>query len=236
MLTANNLTIAFQDGQIPFRDLTFHVEDHQIMAVLGASGLGKTTLLKALAGIHPLQTGSLNYQGNPLDVQRHRIGYVPQGYGLYPWHSVRKNIEIGRKIRKMPKDSAFFNEIVSGFGLTDLLERSPKRLSGGEQQRVALARAFYLLPDLFLLDEPFSALDEITKETAYQLFDQVWSHTKPTTLLVTHNLNEALRFGDSILIMLESGTEQIQNPKDPDSKAELESLLRKRLSEGRASS
>jgi len=86
---------------------------------------------------------------------------------------------------------------------------------------------------VFLLDEPFSALDEITKETAYRLFERVWRHRKPTTLLVTHNLKEALRFGDSILIMLASGVEQIQNTKDPDSKRALEDYLRTRLSEGR---
>lgn len=233
MLTANHLTIAFSDGEIALDDLSFEMEDHQIMAVLGASGLGKTTLLKALGGIHPLQSGTLTYQEEPLDVNRHRIGYVPQGYGLYPWHTVRRNIEIGRKIRKMPKDQTLFNEIVSGFGLEDLLERSPKRLSGGEQQRVSLARAFYLLPDVFLLDEPFSALDEITKETAYRLFERVWHHRKPTTLLVTHNLKEALLFGDSILIMLDSGVEQIQNTNDPESKRTLEKHLRTRLSEGR---
>ena len=233
MLTANHVTIAFADGEIILNDLSFQMNDHQIMAVLGASGFGKTTLLKTLGGIQPLQSGSLIYQGQQLDVHHHRIGYVPQGYGLYPWHTVRQNIEIGRKIRKMPKDNALFNEIAAGFGLEDLLDRSPKRLSGGEQQRVSLARAFYLLPDLFLLDEPFSALDEITKETAYRLFEKVWNHTKPTTLLVTHNLKEALRFGDSILLMLDSGIEQIDNPKNPESKKDLERHLRNRLAEGR---
>lgn len=233
MLKASNLTIAFPDGAIPIRDLSFELKGHQILAVIGASGLGKTTLLKTLGGIHPLKDGVLRYQDTDLNVQKHRIGYVPQGYGLYPWHSVKKNIEIGRKIRKMPEDPALLNELIEGFGLERLMDRSPKRLSGGEQQRVALARAFYLLPDLFLLDEPFSALDAITKETAYRLFDQIWKKTKPTTLLVTHSLDEAIRFGDSILVMAENSTQQIQRPKELEARNRLKEHLRALLSEGR---
>ena len=229
MLDVQNLSISFSDGTSPFSTLSFTLKENEILAVIGASGLGKTSLLKTLGGIHPLQTGSIFFNHEDLSVNRHRIGYVPQGYGLYPWHSVKKNIEIGRRIRKMPADPALFTEITEKFNLTSLLLRSPRRLSGGEQQRVALARAFYLLPDLFLLDEPFSALDEITKETAYRLFGQVWAKTKPTTLLVTHSLEEALRFGDQILVMQDGKTQQLANPKNAQHKnsllKELKALL-----------
>ncbi len=229
MLDVQNLSISFTDGAIPFSNLSFSVKEHEILTVIGASGLGKTTLLKTLGGIHSLQTGTISFNNETLSVNRHRIGYVPQGYGLYPWHSVKKNIEIGRKIRKIPSDPALLKEIVDGFALDRLMNRSPRRLSGGEQQRVALARAFYLLPDLFLLDEPFSALDEITKETAHRLFDRVWSKTKPTTLLVTHSLEEAVRFGDQILVMQDGSYTQLTNPKEPEKKeallAELRNLL-----------
>lgn len=226
MLDVQNLSISFADGAVPFSNLSFSVKEHEILAVIGASGLGKTTLLKSLGGIHSLQSGTISFNNETLSVNRHRIGYVPQGYGLYPWHSVKKNIEIGRKIRKIPGDPALLKEIVDGFALEPLMDRSPRRLSGGEQQRVALARAFYLLPDLFLLDEPFSALDEITKETAYRLFHQVWLKTKPTTLLVTHSLEEAIRFGDQILVMQDGSFSQLANPKEPEKKEELLAELR----------
>jgi NitT/TauT family transport system ATP-binding protein len=167
-------------------------------------------------------------------VNKHRIGYVPQSYGLYPWHTVEKNITLSRRIRKMPEDLAFLNEIMTAFGLNQLMDRSPSRLSGGELQRVALARAFYLMPDLFLLDEPFSALDEITKDTAYGLFERIWQQTKPMTLLVTHNLDEALRFGDSILVLGSQGSHQLVNPKRPEAIDGLRKDLRARLLEGRA--
>ncbi len=229
MLDVQNLSISFSDGAIPFSNLSFSLKEHEVLTVIGASGLGKTTLLKTLGGIHPLKTGTISFNREELSVNRHRIGYVPQGYGLYPWHSVKKNIEIGRRIRKIPSDPELFQEIVDGFNLNSLLERSPRRLSGGEQQRVALARAFYLLPDLFLLDEPFSALDEITKETAYRLFDQVWSKTKPTTLLVTHSLEEAVRFGDQILVMQAGSCQQLANPKVPEKKEALLVELRNLL-------
>lgn len=229
MLDVQNLSISFADGAVPFSNLSFSVKEHEILAVIGASGLGKTTLLKSLGGIHSLQSGTISFNNETLSVNRHRIGYVPQGYGLYPWHSVKKNIEIGRKIRKIPGDPALLKEIVDGFALEPLMDRSPRRLSGGEQQRVALARAFYLLPDLFLLDEPFSALDEITKETAYRLFHQVWLKTKPTTLLVTHSLEEAIRFGDQILVMQDGSFSQLANPKEPEKKEELLAELRNLL-------
>jgi NitT/TauT family transport system ATP-binding protein len=226
MLDVQNLSIAFSDGVIPFSTLSFSLKKNEVLAVIGASGLGKTTLLKSLGGIHQPHTGTIMFNHEDLSVNRHRIGYVPQGYGLYPWHSVKKNIELGRRIRKMPADPEFFSEIIEGFNLNALLDRSPRRLSGGEQQRVALARAFYLSPDLFLLDEPFSALDEITKETAYRLFDQVWAKTKPTTLLVTHSLDEALRFGDQILVMQDGKTQQLANSKTAQHKNALLKELR----------
>ncbi|MDR2892642.1 MAG: ATP-binding cassette domain-containing protein, partial [Deltaproteobacteria bacterium] len=182
------------------------------------SGCGKSTLLKILCGIHRNYSGNVTFDGHPLndlagaDI---RIGYVPQNYGLLAWKTIRGNILLPQKIKNLcgapphtplgemisPSPPRSHEQIITGLGLTDVLDRYPREVSGGQQQRAALARAFALKPDLLLMDEPFSALDAFTAEKSQRLFLDLWRDFPVTTLFITHNMREAALLGQRVLLM-----------------------------------
>lgn len=171
-------------------------------AVIGPSGCGKSTLLKILAGIIRNYDGTVQINGQPIRPVQQRIGFIPQNYGLLPWKNVYENIYLSAKIKnKSPEDSRALDSLIQQLGLAGLENRHPGELSGGQQQRVALARSFLLKPDLLLMDEPFSALDAITREEIQNVFLQVWRKYSVSTVLVTHNVEEALYLGQKIVVL-----------------------------------
>jgi NitT/TauT family transport system ATP-binding protein len=143
---------------------------------------------------------------------------IPQNCGLLPWKTVKENCLLPLRIRKEKVKQEQKDEIAKiyeSLKITHLLDKYPRELSGGEVQRAAIARAFILKPDLLLMDEPFSALDEITREEARQLFLKVWEQIQPTTILVTHSIVEALYLGTTIIVMgkhMGDVKYQMQNP------------------------
>lgn len=153
-----------------------------------------------------------------LDPRIHKIGLIPQNCGLLPWKTVKENCLLPLKIRKesiSENQREKIMQIYEALKITDLIDKYPKELSGGEVQRAAIARAFILQPDILLMDEPFSALDEITREEARELFLNVWKQVKPTTILVTHSIVEALYLGNTIMVMgnhMGDVKYQMQNP------------------------
>ncbi len=217
MLIINDLSIHYKskqsDNQI-IRSLSFQLPKGESLAVLGSSGCGKSTLINALAGSLPIESGTIEFatddQRLSLNSKQHRIGLIPQSYGLLPWKTVRANCLLPLKIRKeyhKDRHSKELKQISSALNIQDILDKYPKELSGGQLQRSAIARAFLLQPDLLLMDEPFSALDAITREEARELFLKVWTYQKPTTILVTHSIEEALYLGTMIYVMgAENGT------------------------------
>lgn len=189
-------------------NFSLQIEQGESVVILGASGCGKSTLVNTLAGTITSDSGEIVYvkeqKGQALNPKIHKIGIIPQNCGLLPWKTVKENCLLPLKIRKEQVNEARKEEITNIYKSLDidrLLHKYPKELSGGQAQRAAIARAFILRPDLLLMDEPFSALDEITREEARELYLKIWKLHKPTTVLVTHSIEEALYLGNRIIVM-----------------------------------
>lgn len=210
MFELEHLTIGYAKRQV-ITDLSLTIPEQMILAILGPSGSGKTTLLNAIAGLLP-HSGGISLNGKPVTPKQATLALVPQDYGLLPWKRVRQNIELGAKLKGQKLDTKKVQQLCATLELTDILTRYPSQLSGGQKQRVALARAFALTPDLLLLDEAFSALDTVIKRRAQQLFLAQWQQSPVTTLMVTHDLKEALQLSDQILILTKDQPRLIENP------------------------
>ncbi|MDH6354974.1 ABC-type nitrate/sulfonate/bicarbonate transport system ATPase subunit [Dysgonomonas sp. PH5-45] len=211
MISIKNLSVRYPQGVV-LKDFSLSMNRGQIYALIGPSGCGKSTLLKVLCGIVPKESGTIEYGTQEKDIS---IGYVPQSYGLLDWKTVEQNILLPLRLKKKLPNTQEITGVLRSLEIEDLLKRYPKDLSGGQRQRIALARAFVSQPDLLLMDEPFSALDAFTSQTSQKLFLRLWSKYKVTTLLITHNVREAARLGQHILIMdKQSGqiTHQLPNP------------------------
>lgn len=199
-LETKNLSASY-DGQIALGKTNFSLAEGRVAAIIGPSGCGKSTLLKAIAGLIPYE-GEIFLDERPLDPQRQKIGFMPQDYGLLPWQTVRENILLPQRIRRHQETTeGKLNYWLERLGLVGLAERYPRELSGGERQRVALARTFLFEPDILLMDEPFSALDAITRENMQEIFLSLWRENSVTTLLVTHYAEEALYLSHKIILM-----------------------------------
>ena len=196
-------------------DINMHVEKGEICSVIGPSGCGKSTLLKIIAGLLHDYDGTAMIDGVPVDPKRQRVGFMPQNYGLLPWKTVRENVELGGRIRHERVRENETASMMRRLGIDVFSERYPKELSGGQQQRVGLARAFLLRPDVLLMDEPFSALDAITREEMQEVFLSLWHEQHVTTVLVTHYVEEALYLGQRIVILADAPgriAEVLDNP------------------------
>ena len=199
-----NLSVAYDRGQfIVLDDIRLTVPEGTVCAVIGPSGCGKSTLLRVVAGLQKPTAGNVLIGGNPVNPKKQKIGFVPQNYGLLPWRTVKENILLGCRIRKeMEADTMErLAVMMEQLGIQGLEDRYPRELSGGQQQRVGLARSFLLRTDVLLMDEPFSALDAITREDMQEVFLGLWQKHAVTTMLVTHYVEEALYLGQKIVLM-----------------------------------
>lgn len=207
MLEINNLSVSYKSNNNYIKalgPLSMRIESGDIIAVIGPSGCGKSTFLHVLSGIIKEYGGQATLNGARLDPKIHNIGFIPQNFGLLPWKNVEKNCLLSLKIKEKSIDREMrerIDYIMNKLGITDLKERYPQELSGGQKQRAAIARAFIMNPDLLLMDEPFSALDALTREEAQELFIDVWNQYRPTTVFVTHSIEEAIYMGKKIVIM-----------------------------------
>lgn len=227
MLQVKNLTISYWDVT-PVRDISFSLDKGSIGCVVGLSGVGKSTLARGLCGILEPASGTMALDDAALSPATHKIGYVAQDYSLYPWKTVRENILLAVKIKRQKPDETLFLDIISALGLEAFLHKYPASLSGGQKQRVALARSFFLSPDLLIMDEPFSALDEITRQEAKELFRSVWNEYKPTTILITHSIDEAVSLGHKLFMQGKDSFEEI-NLAENDDKDAVKHHIRSRL-------
>lgn len=206
MITVQDLTVRYGadlSSSVALDHVSLSVPQGTTCAVIGPSGCGKSTLLRVLAGIAHDYEGRVQINGQPIQPAVQRIGFMPQNYGLLPWRTVRENIRLGLKIRKAV-DAGTSQRIVrlmERLGIEGLDMRYPHELSGGQQQRVGLARAFALRPDILLMDEPFSALDAITREEMQDVFLGLWRESAVSTVLVTHYVEEAVYLGQQIVIL-----------------------------------
>ena len=179
----------------------FSLNEGETAALVGPSGCGKSTLLLMLAGLEQPSSGAIKFKGQPMSRPHREIALVLQDYGLFPWKTVHENVVLGLKIRKEPIDASAVEELLSELDIIKKTDVYPQQLSGGQKQRVALARAQILRPSLLLLDEPFAAVDTLTRERLQDLVAASWRRRRFGLFVVTHNIQEAVRLGSRILIM-----------------------------------
>ncbi len=215
MILVQDLTFAYPDGTQIFDHFSWHVERGEAWSVIGPSGCGKTTLLNLLAGLsHPL-SGRILIDGHLLQRPRPRTGLILQDYGLLPWATIRANVALGLEIRAFygpdgihsPSDETLSDKEerieywLKRLGIHHLANHYPHQVSGGQRQRTAIARTLALKPDLLLMDEPFGALDAVTRQDLMQLTIQLRREHRLTMVIVTHNIEEALFLGEYVLVL-----------------------------------
>jgi NitT/TauT family transport system ATP-binding protein len=204
LIRLENASLSYEDHGATVDALSrisLSVSEGESVALLGPTGCGKSSLLFLAAGLLFPNTGDVFYRDAELTHPHREIGLVLQDYGLFPWKTVRANVELGLKIRGEAIDSGTLNTLMTELGIQDQGRKYPHQLSGGQKQRVALARALILNPHLLLLDEPFAALDTLTRERLQDLTAELWKSRQFSSILVTHNVQEAVRLGQRILIM-----------------------------------
>ena len=205
-----------------FRGIDLALPAGQTSALVGASGCGKSTLLQLVNAVYRPNEGELRVFGEPVptaDVEafRRRIGYAVQGAGLFPHLTVADNVGLLAQLEGWTADAvqARRRELFDLVGLAEELEdRYPHQLSGGQQQRAGLCRALMLKPAMLLLDEPFSAIDPITRADLYPQFEQLREHESVSTVLVTHDLREAQRLADYLVVLGDGGVVQAGSPDE----------------------
>lgn len=184
-------------------DVSLDVAPGEFVAIVGPSGCGKSTLLKLVAGLLTASSGEVLLGGERVTGPRHDIGYVFQRAALLEWRSALRNILLQAEIRRMPTAQARGRaaELIRMTGLTGFEDAYPHELSGGMQQRVALCRALLHEPPVLLMDEPFGALDALTREQMNTELNRIWRSTGTTVLLVTHSISEAVYLADRVVVM-----------------------------------
>ena len=201
-LEIRSLEMTFQDshgGLEVLRDISFSLRGYEFVCVLGPSGSGKSTLLRLIGGLLDASCGSIMFVGeNPL-----RVGLVFQHANLMPWRTVRQNISLPLELlgRAAEEVDRRVDEMMRLVGLEDFGSSWPSQLSGGMAQRVAIARAYIQEPDLLLLDEPFGALDALTRDRMGSELLRIWQRQRTPVIMVTHSISEALLLSDRILLL-----------------------------------
>lgn len=180
------------------------IEKGEFICLLGPSGCGKSTLLNVLAGFEKVNSGSVKINENEVKEPSEKNITIFQNYGLLPWRNVLKNIELGLELKKMPKEERYkiAEKYIELVGLKGFEKRHPCQLSGGQQQRVAIARGLAVNPDILFMDEPFGALDAITRMKLQDDILKISREEKKTIIFVTHDIEEAVFLADRIVIMM----------------------------------
>ncbi|PAU76775.1 ABC transporter ATP-binding protein [Halomonas salipaludis] len=188
-----------------FENVSFQLEKGEFVCIIGHSGCGKSTIMNALAGLDQFSDGTMVMEGKEIDGPGLERGVVFQNYSLLPWLSALENVRFGVRARwkawsdaKVTEHSLAYLEMV---GLKDVVGRKPAQLSGGMRQRVSIARAFATKPKLLLLDEPFGALDALTRGVIQDELIKIWSQDQQTVFMITHDVDEAILLADRILLM-----------------------------------
>jgi ABC-type nitrate/sulfonate/bicarbonate transport system ATPase subunit len=188
------------------------IGEGQFVCLIGASGCGKSTLLRIVAGFEEPTTGEVSVQGKLITGPGSDRGMVFQDFALFPWMTVRQNVGFGPRQRQLPREEvrAIADEFVKLVGLGRFADRYPSQLSGGMKQRVAIARVLANDATILLMDEPFGALDALTREQLQHELLQIWARTGVTIIFVTHSVEEAVLLADRVLVM-SAGPGRIEN-------------------------
>ena len=206
LLRAERVSFAYDNGRMIFHDVSLQIQRREIVVLLGGSGCGKSTLLRLLAGLDNANRGQVYFMNEPIDRPHPRSALVFQQASLLPWLPVADNVAYGLNFKHQPKISATerkqrVQEALDAVGLAQHDRSWPAQLSGGMAQRVALARALARKPELLFADEPFSALDAISRAEMQRLLVELVHRWNTAVLLVTHDIDEALMVADRIILM-----------------------------------
>ncbi len=206
ILVARQLQVVFEseDSRLEaLQEATFDVLPNEFVCIIGPSGCGKSTLLRALGGLIRPTRGQVLLDGQPLTGPQRRIGFVFQQHNLMPWRTALENVSLPLELQRIPRHEARARarEMLALVDLQEFAGSRPQELSGGMRQRVALARELVYDPDVLLLDEPFGALDALTREQMNLELLRIWSARRKTVVMVTHNIQEAIHLSDRVLVM-----------------------------------
>lgn len=210
------------DGRPVLKHINLSIKEGEFLTIIGRSGCGKTTMLKTINGLHTPDSGSVFVEGEDISKTdliklRRKIGYVIQNRGLFPHMTVEKNITYvpvisGKKNRAENRELA--KRLIKTVGLEEeMLDRYPSELSGGQQQRVGIARALAADAKIMLMDEPFGALDEITKQAMQEEILRLHRELGITIVFITHDIREAVKLGDRMLVMDQGSVLQLDTPE-----------------------
>ncbi len=218
-VTFEAVSKVYPDGTRALVDCTLDVADGEFLVAVGPSGCGKSTLLRLLAGLEPITTGTLRIDGrvaNDLTPQERNVAMVFQDYALYPFKSVRGNLEFPLRMRRLPRNEVArrVTRIAALLGIDALLDRLPRQLSGGQRQRVAMGRALVREPAAFLLDEPLSNLDAKLRAQVRAEIAELQRRTETTTLYVTHDQVEALTLAHRVAVLHGGRMQQVARPAE----------------------
>ncbi len=216
MLKLDHIQKSF-DGVPVLRDITLQVEDGEIVSILGPSGCGKTTLLNLILGIVEADNGTISYNGEDLThmaMEKRGFNIVFQDYALFPNLNVYQNITYGLRNKPNISSKEEVEDLIDLLGLREHLTKRVDQLSGGQKQRVALARTMVMKPRILLLDEPLSALDGVIKESIKDRIKTIAREYHLTTIIVTHDPEEALTLSDRVLIIDRGNISQYAKPEE----------------------
>ena len=237
------------DSVVALRDVNLTVGKGEFVCIVGPSGCGKSTFLNLVAGFEHPSRGELRLRGALIDKPGADRGVVFQEHALFPWLTIRQNVGFGLVVRNVPaaERARHVETYLELVGLTKFADLHPEQLSGGMKQRAAIARALVNDPEILLMDEPFGALDLLTRETMQRELSKIWGETGKTVLFVTHGIDEAIFLGDRVIVFsahpgrIEKEVRiDIPRPRDPLSSAMIEvkrqvgSLLGRNAPEGPA--
>lgn len=222
-LSVNHLTKSFDSNQV-LDNLSFHVNEGEFVSILGPSGSGKSTIFNLIGGMLLPDEGSITLGNVKINGKPGSISYMPQTPSLMPWRTILQNVLLGQEIMGKT-DSETARKMLQKAGLGDYEKAYPHELSGGMKQRAAFIRALLSPQPIILLDEPFSALDELTRHDMQKWLLDIWNEHKPTILFVTHNIEEAIYLSDRILVLSSKPAKVIKEYKVPFTRPRMEELF-----------
>ncbi len=220
MLEFKNVSFKYDIDEEPMMtNLSFTVNDGEFVSVIGASGCGKSTLFRLINGLEKPQGGEIYVDGKLITEQKNYSSFMPQKDMLFPWRTIEKNVCIPMEIMRVPKDEQEkrCTEVLKQVGLIDYRKKYPKDLSGGMKQRVAFARTLVAGADMLLLDEPFSALDYLTRVDMQEWLLKQWQNSGKTVIFITHDVEEAVFLSKRIFVIQDkpfSSMESVEVPMD----------------------
>ena len=231
IIEIEHLDFTYTEGQKVIEDFNLSIYDQELITIVGASGCGKSTLLNIIAGLLPPTHGLARINGQEITQPGPDRTMVFQDDAVFPWYTVRQNVEYGLRVQRVPKQERdkLVDHYINLVGLNEAKDLFPRQLSGGMRKRVDVARAIATKPEVLLMDEPFAALDVLTKQRLQEEFLNIWSANRVTVVFVTHDLEEALYLSDRVVVMTPNPGRvralvevPFDRPRDPDIKTDLE--------------